>query len=194
MLLANDGAEQFADELGEATIERVANDWFSTDLQRENLKKAQAAAVLPEVDRIGTVGCVALDSDANIAAGTSTGGLTNKKYGRVGDSPIIGAGNVCRQFHLRSQLHGHWRRLHPQLSGVQHFRSVAIRHICRWRRRSGLYWTINSTRSGAESLRSRQPERSSCSSIPRGCHERSRIPAVDMKSTWTDPGQNVERK
>ncbi len=48
-------------------------------------------------NRFGTVGAVALDKDGNIAAGTSTGGMTNKKYGRVGDSPIIGAGHVCEQ-------------------------------------------------------------------------------------------------
>jgi beta-aspartyl-peptidase (threonine type) len=48
------------------------------------------------VDRkFGTVGCVALDKDGNISAGTSTGGMTNKKYGRVGDSPIIGAGTYA---------------------------------------------------------------------------------------------------
>lgn len=45
--------------------------------------------------KFGTVGCVALDKLGNLAAGTSTGGMTNKKYGRVGDSPIIGAGTYC---------------------------------------------------------------------------------------------------
>ncbi|APZ90563.1 isoaspartyl peptidase/L-asparaginase family protein [Fuerstiella marisgermanici] len=95
VLLATDGAEKFADELGPDTISRVPNDWFSTDRQRANLKKAQAAIPMPDHFRIGTVGCVALDNDGNIAAGTSTGGLTNKKYGRVGDSPIIGAGTFA---------------------------------------------------------------------------------------------------
>jgi len=46
-------------------------------------------------DKHGTVGCVALDKFGNIAAGTSTGGMTNKKYGRIGDSPIIGAGTYA---------------------------------------------------------------------------------------------------
>jgi beta-aspartyl-peptidase (threonine type) len=45
--------------------------------------------------KFGTVGCVALDKAGNLAAGTSTGGMTNKKYGRVGDAPIIGAGTYC---------------------------------------------------------------------------------------------------
>ena len=95
VLLANDGAEVFADQLGKDTIERVPNEWFSTDRQRANLKKAQAHINLPQEYRIGTVGCVALDHVGNIAAGTSTGGLTNKRYGRVGDSPIVGAGTFA---------------------------------------------------------------------------------------------------
>ncbi|MEQ9410124.1 MAG: isoaspartyl peptidase/L-asparaginase [Fuerstiella sp.] len=95
VLLATDGAEQFADQLGESAIERVANEYFSTDRQRENLKKAQAAVPHDDSWRIGTVGCVALDKDGHLAAGTSTGGLTGKKYGRVGDSPIVGAGTFA---------------------------------------------------------------------------------------------------
>lgn len=51
----------------------------------------------PNDEKFGTVGCVALDSYGNLAAGTSTGGMTNKKYGRVGDSPIIGAGNYANK-------------------------------------------------------------------------------------------------
>ncbi len=100
VLLTADGAETFADELGSDTdgnkvIERVSNDWFSTEEQRQNLKKAQAMNETPDAFRIGTVGCVALDSHGNIAAGTSTGGLTNKRFGRVGDSPIVGAGTFA---------------------------------------------------------------------------------------------------
>jgi beta-aspartyl-peptidase (threonine type) len=95
VLLANEGAEVFADQLGKDVILRVPNEWFSTDRQRANLKKAQAAVNLPDHFRIGTVGCVALDSHGNIAAGTSTGGLTNKRFGRVGDSPIVGAGTFA---------------------------------------------------------------------------------------------------
>ncbi len=48
-----------------------------------------------ELEKYGTVGCVALDKDGNLAAGTSTGGMTNKRFGRIGDSPIIGAGNYA---------------------------------------------------------------------------------------------------
>ncbi|MFN0138583.1 MAG: isoaspartyl peptidase/L-asparaginase family protein [Pyrinomonadaceae bacterium] len=58
------------------------------------IRDPQSAAQLPQ-NRFGTVGAVALDKDGNIAAGTSTGGMTNKRYGRVGDAPIIGAGTYA---------------------------------------------------------------------------------------------------
>jgi beta-aspartyl-peptidase (threonine type) len=110
VLLTSDGAEKFADEM---QVERVENNWFDTDKARrdwEERKKAEAAkqsrladplAPLtthdspPTPSHFGTVGCVALDAHGNLAAGTSTGGLTNKKYGRVGDSAIVGAGTYA---------------------------------------------------------------------------------------------------
>jgi beta-aspartyl-peptidase (threonine type) len=101
VLLTSDGAEKFADETGSA-IERVENTWFSTEKRREELEKARRAEAnkkqaqtTPEDRHYGTVGCVALDMHGNLAAGTSTGGRTNKKYGRVGDSPIAGAGTYA---------------------------------------------------------------------------------------------------
>ncbi|HEY2412673.1 MAG TPA: isoaspartyl peptidase/L-asparaginase [Pirellulaceae bacterium] len=99
VLLATDGAEKFADEMG-AKVERVENSWFSTEKRRQELERAQkkdgkqAMNVLTELQH-STVGCVALDTQGNLAAGTSTGGRTNKKFGRVGDSPIIGAGSYA---------------------------------------------------------------------------------------------------
>jgi L-asparaginase / beta-aspartyl-peptidase len=95
VLLATDGAETFADQLGPENIQRVPNSWFTTDKARKNLREAQAVVPMPTEFCIGTVGCVALDLDGNIAAATSTGGLTNKKFGRIGDSPIIGAGTFA---------------------------------------------------------------------------------------------------
>jgi beta-aspartyl-peptidase (threonine type) len=93
VLLTGSGASQFAVEQG---FKLVPNSYFYTekrlkDLQ-ELLKKEREAGVN---DKHGTVGCVALDNYGNIAAGTSTGGMTNKKYGRIGDSPIIGAGTYA---------------------------------------------------------------------------------------------------
>lgn len=98
VMLAGAGAEQFADTRKE--IERVPNSWFDTPERRRALEQAQAeerksAAAgqpLPAGAYFGTVGAVALDASGRIAAGTSTGGMTNKKWGRIGDSPIIGAG------------------------------------------------------------------------------------------------------
>jgi beta-aspartyl-peptidase (threonine type) len=97
VLLVTDGAEKFADQYPD--IERVPNDFFSTDAKRRSLKEAQEKERQekkePDSSRMGTVGCVALDKHGNIAAGTSTGGLTNKKYGRIGDSPIVCAGTFA---------------------------------------------------------------------------------------------------
>lgn len=105
VMLAGGGAEAFADSRPE--IERVANSWFDTDGRRRALEKArreeaqrEQAAKDPQARTgddeaaryFGTVGAVALDRHGHIAAATSTGGMTNKKWGRVGDVPVIGAG------------------------------------------------------------------------------------------------------
>lgn len=95
VMLAGPGAEKFADNRPE--IERVPNRWFDTAQRREQLEKARArekagAAVIEKGRYFGTVGAVALDAQGHIAAATSTGGMTNKRWGRVGDSPVIGAG------------------------------------------------------------------------------------------------------
>ncbi|MGE5395345.1 MAG: isoaspartyl peptidase/L-asparaginase family protein [Candidatus Saccharibacteria bacterium] len=93
VMLTGSGASQFAKEQG---FEPVANSYFYTEKRykalQELLKKAREAT---QNDKHGTVGCVALDTYGNIAAGTSTGGMNNKKYGRIGDSPIIGAGTYA---------------------------------------------------------------------------------------------------
>lgn len=78
VMLAGEGAEAFATSMG---VERVPNSYFSTEARQSRRPHSK-----------GTVGCVALDTAGDLAAATSTGGLTGKKWGRVGDSPIIGAG------------------------------------------------------------------------------------------------------
>jgi L-asparaginase / beta-aspartyl-peptidase len=98
VLLAKDGAEQFADTRPE--IERVAPDYFDTEHRFQQLIKARAdeqktASVNLKGKYFGTVGAVALDQHGHIAAATSTGGMTNKRWSRVGDSPIIGAGTYA---------------------------------------------------------------------------------------------------
>ncbi len=91
VLLAGPGAERFAEEQG---VERVDAQYFFTDERYESYRKAlRDSAEGPGRD---TVGAVALDRQGNLAAGTSTGGLTNKLHGRVGDSPIIGAGTYAK--------------------------------------------------------------------------------------------------
>lgn len=103
VMMISAGAERFADT--QPQIERVANDWFDTDTRRAQLELEQArerAAADADADNLrgkyfGTVGAVALDAQGNLAAATSTGGMTNKRYGRVGDSPLIGAGTWADQ-------------------------------------------------------------------------------------------------
>jgi beta-aspartyl-peptidase (threonine type) len=107
VLLIGAGAERFA---AEQQLVLVDHSYFHTPLRAEQLRLAQAKdqiqldhspafsvpVALWETDhKFGTVGAVALDQHGNLAAGTSTGGMTNKRYGRVGDSPIIGAGTFA---------------------------------------------------------------------------------------------------
>lgn len=101
VLFVADGAEAFADTVG---VERVPNTWFDTEDNREYLhrvldERAGKLVLAPDCDApastFGTVGCVVLDMHGNLAAGTSTGGLTAKSFGRIGDSPIIGAGTYA---------------------------------------------------------------------------------------------------
>lgn len=108
VLIAGEGVDRFARESG---VELVAPEYFWTDETRREFEKAKADAADSQQrkstgdgkkvsvdlrpDHYGTVGCVALDTHGNLAAGTSTGGLSMKRFGRVGDSPIIGAGTYA---------------------------------------------------------------------------------------------------
>jgi len=99
VMMAGKGAELFATKMG---LEIVDPSYFWTErrwkaLQEELVKEQKPQASLPTKDenRFGTVGAVALDRNGNLAAATSTGGTTNKQYGRIGDAPIIGAGTYA---------------------------------------------------------------------------------------------------
>ncbi|MEI6140553.1 MAG: isoaspartyl peptidase/L-asparaginase [Mariniphaga sp.] len=93
VFLTGSGASQFAVEQG---FKLVDNSYFYTDKRYKSLQELlNKEREVATGDKHGTVGCVALDTYGNIAAGTSTGGMNNKKYGRVGDSPIIGAGTYA---------------------------------------------------------------------------------------------------
>lgn len=99
VMMVGQGAEAFATAQG---ITLVDPSYFRTDKRWQQLQRAlkeeadsQAHTDLETARHFGTVGAVALDKDGKLAAGTSTGGMTNKRYGRVGDSPIIGAGTYA---------------------------------------------------------------------------------------------------
>jgi beta-aspartyl-peptidase (threonine type) len=107
ILLAGDGANEFAREMN---VEMADDQYFFTDFRYQQLLKARAqgrvkldhSADEPETilesdlaKHLGTVGAVACDAKGNLAAATSTGGMTNKEFGRVGDTPIIGAGTYA---------------------------------------------------------------------------------------------------
>ncbi len=102
VILTGEGAERFAQQQGFAL---VPNEYFQTEHRRRQLEEAKKAAATKKtaalethadrIARYGTVGCVALDRAGHLAAGTSTGGMTNKKFGRIGDAPIIGAGTYA---------------------------------------------------------------------------------------------------
>jgi beta-aspartyl-peptidase (threonine type) len=94
VMLSGPGAEAFARELG---LEIVDKKYFHTEQRWQALERVRAARAEPlsDADRHGTVGAVALDQSGNLAAATSTGGNTNKRPGRIGDSPIIGAGTYA---------------------------------------------------------------------------------------------------
>jgi beta-aspartyl-peptidase (threonine type) len=95
VLLVRDGAEKFAKEHG---VEIVDPSYFFTQKRYDALMKAQ---------KHGTVGAVALDKSGNLAAATSTGGMTNKMTGRVGDTPIIGAGTYANNNTCAVSATGH---------------------------------------------------------------------------------------
>jgi len=93
VMLAGTGAEEFALEQG---LQPVPNSHFATERRRLELERMlQGQIEAGRESLMGTVGAVALDASGNLAAATSTGGMTGKKWGRVGDSPIIGAGTYA---------------------------------------------------------------------------------------------------
>ena len=94
VMLSGEGANQFSREQG---LEQVSPDYYATPRRLEQIERVLAKEVsAKDIDyKFGTVGAVAMDSKGNMAAGTSTGGMTGKRWGRIGDSPIIGAGTYA---------------------------------------------------------------------------------------------------
>jgi len=125
VMLMGDGAARFAKEQGIAFED---DEYFYTEHRWQQLQKVRASAQ-PEAfylsespDRwFSTVGAVALDGDGNLAAATSTGGMTNKRWGRVGDSPIIGAGTFADNRSCAVSATGH---------GEYFIRATVAKDIC----------------------------------------------------------------
>jgi beta-aspartyl-peptidase (threonine type) len=92
VFLSGKGADEFAREHG---LEQVPNSWFELPERRRQLEELLAEGGFDDEIKYGTVGAVAVDVDGHVAAATSTGGLTAKRWGRVGDSPLIGAGTYA---------------------------------------------------------------------------------------------------
>jgi len=119
VMLSGQGAEEFAKEQGVSLVE---NNIFDTKHRYEALLKAKekleaskstnkdyqaAHKALPANYKMGTVGAVALDKQGNLAAGTSTGGMTAKRFGRIGDAPVIGAGTFAENASCAVSATGH---------------------------------------------------------------------------------------
>lgn len=125
VMLMGEGAERFARDHG---IQFEDDEYFFTEYRWQQLQKAKSA---PEADAgqvagapdpwYSTVGAVALDSSGNLAAATSTGGMTNKRWGRVGDSPIVGAGTYADNRSCAVSATGH---------GEYFIRATVARDIC----------------------------------------------------------------
>lgn len=125
VMLSGTGADAFAREAG---LELVDNDYFDTEFRLRQLERAQASekagVVVPPMtveSKFGTVGAVALDRHGDLAAGTSTGGTTNKRFGRIGDSPVIGAGTYASNESCAVSATGH---------GEYFIRQVVAYDIC----------------------------------------------------------------
>ena len=113
VMMVGRGAELFATKMG---LEIVDPSYFWTErrwkalqqkLLEEEGQKPKAELAFPDEKKFGTVGAVAVDRSGNLAAGTSTGGMTNKKFGRVGDAPIIGAGTYADNESVAVSATGH---------------------------------------------------------------------------------------
>ena len=120
VMLARDGADQFSIEQG---LPQVTPDYFRTEERWQQLldwRRDHAADLDPTHSR-GTVGAVAIDIHGHLAAGTSTGGMTGKRWGRIGDSPVIGAGTYASDKDCAVSATG---------SGEYFIRTSAARQLC----------------------------------------------------------------
>lgn len=134
VFLSGPGASEFAKKQG---LEIVPNKYFYTKQRHDSLKELQKKErERTKKDNIGTVGCVVLDSYGNLCAGTSTGGMTNKKYGRIGDAPVIGAGTYANNKTCAVSCTGHgeyYIRLGfaRDISALVEYKDLSVPEACR---------------------------------------------------------------
>ncbi|MGZ5243524.1 MAG: isoaspartyl peptidase/L-asparaginase family protein [Bacteroidia bacterium] len=116
VMMTGKGADEFAKSFGLEIVdpiyfkdEKRYQQWQKQKEKEDSISKAKGSGYIAPIgdSKFGTVGCVALDKDGNLAAGTSTGGMSNKKFGRVGDSPIIGAGTYANNKTCAVSATGH---------------------------------------------------------------------------------------
>lgn len=120
VMLSGAGADAFSKEQG---LEQVDPSWFRTEQRWQQLLawRARNRAAIDPTHLFGTVGAVALDAKGNLAAATSTGGMTGKRWGRIGDSPVIGAGTYAKNGQCAVSATG---------SGEYFIRESAARQVC----------------------------------------------------------------
>ena len=120
VFLSGSGAEEFALTQG---LSLVPNEYFVTPTRKSQLQRVLQGKTQPknELSGLGTVGAVAVDKQGNVAAATSTGGMTNKRWGRIGDAPVIGAGTYANNASCAVSSTGH---------GEYFIRSVVAYDIC----------------------------------------------------------------
>lgn len=128
VMLIGEGVREFAKEVD---VDFEPNEYFVTEARAKQLEEAKKAGkiVLDHSDtkeeKLGTVGAVVRDNEGNLAAATSTGGIVNKKYGRVGDSPIVGAGVFAENGLCAISATGY---------GEQFIRTTIAKHAAEWMR------------------------------------------------------------
>ena len=134
VMLSGKGASEFAKK---QKLEIVPNKYFFTKGRYNSLQRLlQKEREREKRDNMGTVGCAVLDKYGNICAGTSTGGMTNKKYGRIGDSPVIGAGTYANNKTCAVSCTGHgefYIRLGfaRDISALMEYKGLSVQEACR---------------------------------------------------------------
>ena len=134
VFLSGKGASEFAKKQG---LEIVPNEYFYTKDRFESLiRLKERERERTSKDNMGTVGCAVLDIYGNLSAGTSTGGMTNKKYGRIGDAPIIGAGTYANNKTCAISCTGHgeyYIRLGfaRDISAMMEYKNLNVTQACR---------------------------------------------------------------